>query len=228
MRGWLNAIQAEAILTDFPWERYPPRTIVDDVGGGIGNVAMELIKAYPNLQVKLQDLPERIRQAETEVWPKLLPSAITEKRIEFKAMDFLTDSPIEGCDVYYLKNIMDRDDMIQIRHDWPDKECVQILRNIHAVLKPGARVLVHEYVIQHANRTNTESNSGFTEAPKPVLPNYGAGRIRQYNLDLCMWVEHNSKERTLEEFIDIGSKANLQFVKLWHVGEMGVVEFQPA
>ena len=63
---------------------------------------MELIRAYPNLQFKLQDLPDRIKQAEVEVWPKLLPSAIAEKRIEFKAFNFFVDSPIEGCDVYYV------------------------------------------------------------------------------------------------------------------------------
>ncbi|KAG6871250.1 hypothetical protein C0995_006817, partial [Termitomyces sp. Mi166 len=104
MRGWNDVIQGAAVLTgsvEFPWETYPPGTIVNDVGGGIGNMTMELIKAYPNLQLKLQDLPDPIHQAETEVWPQLLPSAIAEKRIEFKAMDFLVDSPIEGCDVYY-------------------------------------------------------------------------------------------------------------------------------
>ncbi|KAG6862602.1 hypothetical protein C0991_011287, partial [Blastosporella zonata] len=62
---------------------------------------MELIRAYPNLQLKLQDLPQRIQQAATEVWPKSYPEAISEKRIEFKGMDFLVESPIEGCDVYY-------------------------------------------------------------------------------------------------------------------------------
>ncbi|KAG6898929.1 hypothetical protein C0993_002612, partial [Termitomyces sp. T159_Od127] len=184
---------------------YPPGTIVNDIGGGVGVIAMGLIKAYPNLQIKLQDLPDRILQAETEVWPKLLPSAIAEKRIEFKAMDFFIESPIPDCDVYYLKNII---------HDWPDEACVQILRNIRAVLKPGARVLVHEYVLQRVNRMKP-SDSAFTEAPVPLLPNFGAGRIRQYNLDLGMMVFQNGKERTLGDFIDIGNKANLQFVKLW-------------
>ncbi|KAG5352354.1 hypothetical protein C0989_002736 [Termitomyces sp. Mn162] len=102
MRGWNNVTQGVAVVSDFPWEKYPPGTCVNDVGGGIGTIAMELIKAHPNLQLKLQDLPERINQAETEVWPKLLPSAIAEKRIEFKAMDFFVDTPIKGCDVYYV------------------------------------------------------------------------------------------------------------------------------
>ncbi|KAG6901385.1 hypothetical protein C0995_012649 [Termitomyces sp. Mi166 len=238
MRGWNDATEGQAVLTDFPWNRYPPGTTINDVGGGIGSMAMELIKIYPNLQLKLQDLPSRIDQAETEVWPKLLPSAIAEKRIEFKAINFIVDSPIEGCDVYYLKGII---------HNWPDKECIQILRNIRAVLKPSARVLlrawsvcrvsVHtyqkwvynpdDYVLQHANRNQT-SNSAFTEAPEPMLPNCGVGQIRPYNLDLCVMVLLNSKERTLEELIDIASKADLQFVKLWCTGETGVVEFQPA
>ncbi|KNZ74282.1 Sterigmatocystin 8-O-methyltransferase [Termitomyces sp. J132] len=216
MGGWNDAIQTAAVLADFPWGRYPPGTTVNDFGGGIGNSAMELIKTYPNLQLKLQDLPDRIHQAEVEVWPKLLPSAIAEKRIEFKAFDFLADSPIEGCDVYYLKNII---------HDWPDNECIQILRNIRAVLKPGACILIHEYVLQHANHTDA-SSSTFTNAPEPMLPNYGIGRIRQYNCDIAMMVIHNGKERTLDNFIDIASKADLQFVKLWCVGEMSMVELR--
>ncbi|KAG6886333.1 hypothetical protein C0992_004512, partial [Termitomyces sp. T32_za158] len=133
MGGYINAVQSAAMLVDFPWRMYPPGTTVNDVGGGIGLMAMELIKAFTNLQLKLQDLPDRILQAETEVWPRLLPSAIAEKRIEFESMDFFVDLPIAGCDVYYLKNII---------HDWPDEDCVRILRNIRAVLKPGARVLI--------------------------------------------------------------------------------------
>ncbi|KAH0586957.1 hypothetical protein H2248_005787 [Termitomyces sp. 'cryptogamus'] len=218
MHGWNDVVQASAVYLDFPWDKYPPGTTVNDVGGGIGSMAMELIKAYPNLQLKLQDLPDRIHQAETEIWPKFLPSAIAEKQIEFKAMDFFVDSPIEGCDIYYLKNVI---------HNWPDRESVQILRNIRRVLKPSACILLHEYVLQHANQLDT-SNPAFPVAPKPMLPNYGAGRIRQYNLDLALMATQNSRGRTLEEFIDIASKADLQFVKLWYAGEMGMVEFQAA
>lgn len=63
---------------------------------------MQLAKAYPKLQLKLQDTPERIEQAKTTVWPKDCPEAIVENRIELKAVDFLSESPIEGCDVYYV------------------------------------------------------------------------------------------------------------------------------
>ncbi|KAG5715281.1 Sterigmatocystin 8-O-methyltransferase [Termitomyces sp. T112] len=224
VRGWNNAVQAAAVLSDFPWGQYPPGTIVNDVGGGIGTMAMELIKAFPNLLLKLQDRPKRIHQAETEVWPELLPSAIAEKRIEFKAIDFFVESPIEGCDVYYLKHIL---------LHWSDEKCVRILRNIRAVLKPSACILLHDYVLQHTNRDDTrtpQADSALTlkEAPEPLLPNYGAGHVRQYNLDIAAMVLLNGRERTIEEFVDIAGKADLRFAKLWHTGEMAVLEFHPA
>ncbi|KAG6811118.1 hypothetical protein H0H92_008918 [Tricholoma furcatifolium] len=217
MRGWNNAIQANVSLvegTEFPWENYPPGTTICDVGSGIGSVAMDLMKAYPNLQFKLQDLPAVIQQAETIVWPRDYPTAIAERRVEFKSMDFLVESPIEGCDVYYLKNIL---------HNWPDKESLLILQNIRSIVKPGGRVLIHDYVVQHANRMGMN----FPEAPEPMLPNFGLGRIRQYNIDILMMILFNSMERTLKEFVDMSEKAGLKFVKLWHVGEMAIIELEP-
>jgi len=66
------------------------------------------------------------------------------------------------------------------------------------------------------------------QAPEPLLPNYGVGKVRQYNLDLDMMVMLNSQERYLEEFIKLGEEAGLRFEKLWDVGEMGVIEFRLA
>ena len=73
-----------------------------DVGGGIGTITMQLAHRYPHLKLKLQDLPERVEQAKTEVWPKECPEAIKESRIEFKGMDFFAESPIKECDIYYV------------------------------------------------------------------------------------------------------------------------------
>ena len=70
--------------------------------------------------------------------------------------------------------------------------------------------------------------STFEQAPEPLLPNYGVGRIRQYRLDLVMMLMWNSKERTLEEFIKIGEEAGLSFVKLWNTGDLGLLEFRLA
>ena len=82
-----------------------------------------------------------------------------------------------------------------------------------------------EYILQHANRV-PEEKAPTKQAPEPLLPNYGVGRIRQYDLDLNMMTMLNSEERRLPDFIRLGEAAGLEFVKLWDIGETGVVEYK--
>ena len=82
-----------------------------------------------------------------------------------------------------------------------------------------------EYILQHANRV-PEEKALTKQAPEPLLPNYGVGRIRQYNLDLDMMTMLNSEERRLPDFIRLGKAAGLEFVKLWDFGETGLVEYK--
>jgi hypothetical protein len=63
---------------------------------------LELAKEHPHLQLILQDLPEQIEIAKKEFWPKEYPKALDEGRIDFKTVNFLTESPVAGCDVYYV------------------------------------------------------------------------------------------------------------------------------
>jgi len=82
-----------------------------------------------------------------------------------------------------------------------------------------------EYILQPANRV-AEDKAPVKQAPEPMLPNYGAGRIRQYSLDIHMMSLFNSQERRLSEFITLGEAAGLEFVKLWDLGETGLVEYR--
>ncbi|KAJ6631096.1 S-adenosyl-L-methionine-dependent methyltransferase [Mycena sp. CBHHK59/15] len=211
MLGWGATIEAEAIVTRYPWKNLRPGATVCDVGGGVGTMAMRIARAHPGLQLKLQDLPDRMTQARDRIWPAQCPEVLKEDRIEFKAIDFFTESPIEGCDVYYLKNIL---------HDWPHAECVTILKNVRKSMKVGSRILIHEYILQTVDKT-----SQFKQAPAPLLSNYGAGGIRQYSIDVSLMVLLNSQERTLDEFVALGEEAGLEFVEMWEFGgDMGVVE----
>ncbi len=63
---------------------------------------MNLYKRYPNLVFKLQDLPERVHQAQTEAWPTLCPGAVADGKIDFKGIDLMSESPIPNCDIYYV------------------------------------------------------------------------------------------------------------------------------
>ena len=106
---WYVSISHLAIFisvpsAEFPWKELGDNASVCDVGGGIGNITLQLAKAYPTLDLILQDQPECILQAKNEIWPKACPEAITEKRIQFKPIDFLSESPVQGCNVYYVSN----------------------------------------------------------------------------------------------------------------------------
>jgi hypothetical protein len=72
-------------------------------------MAIQLARAHPKLQLKLQDLPDRMVQAENVIWPAECPEAIRENRIEFKAIDFFAEPPIAGCDVYYVSSLFQLD-----------------------------------------------------------------------------------------------------------------------
>ena len=53
-------------------------------------------------------------------------------------------------------------------------------------------------------KLESEEKALETAEQRSTRANYGAGRIRRYNLDVTMLCGFNSKERTLPEFIDIG------------------------
>ncbi|KAG7090647.1 hypothetical protein E1B28_009748 [Marasmius oreades] len=214
MQGWGQGIAALSVVHEYPWAELPPGSIVNDLGGGVGALTMELYKAHPHLHYILQDLPQVISRAEIETWPAQAPQALQDRKIEFKAVDFFKETPMPACDIYYLKNVI---------HDWPDKESIQILSKVRAVMKPGSRVLVQEYVLQHT--TSEGIDAGVKIAPEPLLPNYGEGRINAYNLDLDMMVMLNSQERYQEDFARLGKQAGLKIVKVWDFGDTGLVEF---
>ncbi|KAJ7243201.1 S-adenosyl-L-methionine-dependent methyltransferase [Mycena haematopus] len=215
MIGWGTAVEAAAVVTAYPWSELGPGATVCDLGGGVGAMAIELARAHPRIQLKLQDLPDRMVQAENEVWPIQCPEAIAENRIEFKAIDFFTESPIAGCDVYYLKNIL---------HAFSTSRCLTILQGIRKSMKPGSRVLIHEYILQTADSRDKPVDRQLKKAPAPLLGNYGEGRIRQYYLDVSLMVLVNSQERTLDEYVKLGEDAGLKFMKVWEFGDMSGVE----
>lgn len=80
-----------------------------------------------------------------------------------------------------------------------------------------------EFIIQGAYRV-PDDRSEYKQAPVPLLPNFGGGRIRQYNLDVVMMEFFNGEERTLDKHTQLAEAAGLKFVKFWDLGDLGVVE----
>ncbi|KAF4564045.1 hypothetical protein EYR36_003296 [Pleurotus pulmonarius] len=199
----------------YPWGSLPPDSIVVDVGGGNGHATLALLKAFPALKIIVQDTGAVAKQGR-DYWEKEYPIAIQEQRVDFVGFDFLTEAPVAGGAVYYLRHVL---------HDWPDDNCVKILKNVRKAVGKNGKLLINEFVPQYIVRGGLASN---TQAPAPLLPNYGAANRRLYQQDMNMMIQFNSKERTLEEFVNLGETSGFHFQKLWDGGEAGIVEFAPA
>ncbi|KAJ7619475.1 S-adenosyl-L-methionine-dependent methyltransferase [Roridomyces roridus] len=178
--------------------------VVCDVGGGYGHNTIDLLKEFPYLKIVVQDLPLVIegQEGQSSLADNKDFSVALKQRVEHIPLDFFKDFPVKECDVYYLSHVV---------HDWPLVECKKILDNIHKATKPSSRLFIHEFVLQYAA---AESGSNVEKAPEPLLPNWGIGRVRH-------------QERTLAEFIEMGAASGFEFVKLWDLGEAGVVGFKP-
>ncbi|KAJ8588308.1 S-adenosyl-L-methionine-dependent methyltransferase [Rhizopogon salebrosus TDB-379] len=215
MFGLQEIFGAPAVLHQYPWHNV---SSVVDIGCGVGAISMPLAKMFPHLSITNQDLPEIIREAQIR-WEKNATEALLGGRVEFLAFNFLEEVPIAGKDVYYLRMII---------HDWPDAEATTILRNIRKVMGPNSRVLIHESVLFHTVQEPGVQIDGLSIAPKPMLPNFGAGTHRAYHQDLGMWCLFNAKERTLDEFKTLGSTADLALTQVYDLVETMVMEFRIA
>ncbi|KAK7021282.1 hypothetical protein VNI00_017457 [Paramarasmius palmivorus] len=196
----------------YPWAAQPTGTTLCDVGGGNGHVTMGIIKSHPHLKLVIQDRPAVVQIAR-EFWATDYPEALEEGRVDFIPLDFFKDTPVEGCDVYHLKNIL---------HDWSDVECIAILKNVRKAMKPSSRVIIQEIVIPKALNMD---DPGVT--PESHLPSWGPSEVNMYEYDILMMECLDAKERTLEEFVRLGSQSDLNFEKVYPAGDMGVIVFSP-
>lgn len=76
-------------------------------------------------------------------------------RVSFLAHDFFKPMPVQA-DLYLIKMIL---------HDWPEKECIEILRGLRPALKPGVKILFVEYVGKH-DQVNEDGDGGDEAASK--------------------------------------------------------------
>jgi hypothetical protein len=113
---------------------------VVDVGGGHGNLAVSLLRHYPDLMATLFDqqaIVEHIRQGPLHALPEEVTS-----RYSLVAGSFFEAVP-PGADCYICKNVL---------MDWSDEECLQILRCCrHAMNTSTGRLLVIEPVISETS-----------------------------------------------------------------------------
>lgn len=184
--GHLMALQRPAVWVDhFPVLEElgdfaaADKTLMVDIGGGFGQQSKALRARFPDLpgRVVVQDIAQT------------LCAATPAERIQFAAHDFFEPQPVQGAKFYYLRHVL---------HDWPDEQCVKILRQVVAALAPHSRILIDEVVV-----------------PDAGVPWQAAF------MDLLMMDSLGGIERTRAEWDELMEQAGLRAVHTYPYGDKG-------
>ena len=104
--------------------------VVGDIGGGLGHLLQAVIASTRTTQGVLFELPHVIEKA----------NGVSSERLRLQAGDFFSDA-LPVCDAYVLMEII---------HDWSDKEATAILEAVQRVAPPEAKLLLIETIIPNA------------------------------------------------------------------------------
>jgi hypothetical protein len=107
------------------------RTVVD-LGGGDGTLISHVLRAHPEVEGVVFDVPTGLATTAAK-----LAAAGVASRCQVVSGDFFVSVP-PGADAYLLK---------QVLHDWDDERATAILRNVRAAVAPGGRVFVIERAV---------------------------------------------------------------------------------
>ncbi len=110
---------------DFSWAN-----LVVDVGGGQGELALEILSRYPNLRAVSFDLPEVVQNAKIEAHP-------AHDRLEFIGGDAFESVP-GGGDLYMTSTVL---------RCFNDERCLALLKNIRAAMSDHSRLAAFEMII---------------------------------------------------------------------------------
>ncbi|MET8005489.1 methyltransferase [Nonomuraea glycinis] len=137
---------------------------VADLGGGLGEFLVEVLRRNPEAKGVLVDQPDVIEQAR-----RALAETEDAQRIMLSAGDFFTGVP-SGCDAYVLKSVL---------HNWDDQRTGQILRRVREAIggDSAARLFIFEQLIGPPNQWD---NGAFMDLD--MMLKFG-GRVR----DLAQW-----------------------------------------
>jgi hypothetical protein len=141
-----------AIIDAYDFGRF---ATIADIAGGYGHLLAAVLDTAPAARGVLFELPGVVAGL-----------AVDHERLTATAGDFFTD-PLPSADAYLLMEIL---------HDWPDRDCREILAAVRRAAEPGARLLVLEEILGDRGR----DPDGHT-------------------LDVIMLAVTGGRERTIEE-----------------------------
>ncbi|CAG9983505.1 unnamed protein product [Clonostachys byssicola] len=117
----------ELISKDYDWASLGNASIVN-VGGGRGQIAIELAQNFENVKLTVQDAAMMVEGAESDV-PNQLKG-----RVEFMKHELFDTQTLEA-DAYFFRMVF---------RNWCDKYAIQILKAQIPALRPGAKILIQD------------------------------------------------------------------------------------
>ena len=154
----------------------PSQIALVDIGGGVGHDLIALKAAHPGLKGKLmlQDLPVVTASARD------LPDGI--EALGHNMFD-AQPSAAHGAKAFFLRNVL---------HDWPDKNCNEVLRNVRDAIGHGSRLLINEALM-----------------PEERVPYYNCVA------DMNMMAAFSAMDRTEVQFKELIESNGFELVKVW-------------
>ena len=166
------------------------KTVVD-VGGATGNMLAAILSRHAAPRGVLFDRPHVVREA-----PALLEARGVDERVTIEPGDFFERVPAGG-DAYLLSHII---------HDWNEDQCLTILGNCRKAMKPGARLLIVEFVL-----------------PEGDTPHFGKVA------DMVMLTIPGGEERTAAEYRVLLAAAGLKVTHVYPTAsDVSIVEAELA
>ncbi len=110
----------------------PAQSTVLDIGGGQGNLLLELLRAREDLSGLLLELPQAAEAAEAA----FSDAGLTERCRVIRG-SFFEELP-QGTGVLILKAVL---------HNWDDEDCQRLLTNCARSMGPNSRLLVVERIL---------------------------------------------------------------------------------
>ena len=107
-----------------------------DLGGGPGTYAIHFCRRYKKLEAVVFDRPETRPVAE-----EIITRFGLEGRIRFQGGDYRDGRLPDGCDAVWVSHIL---------HAENPSTCAELMAAIHAALKPGGIVLIHDFLLSES------------------------------------------------------------------------------
>ncbi|KAF8825445.1 hypothetical protein HHX47_DHR7000188 [Lentinula edodes] len=199
MTGGGERFPATIFANGFDWKSLKEDAVVVDVGGSVGSVTYTIFQQNKHLRYVIQDLESIINKEAKQYWEEKMPQALTDGQVTLQVTNFFESQPVQNAAIYFLRLIL---------HDWPDEKCLTILKILRRAAGPSSKLIVFEQIMAYPCKYSGPfaDVSNPIKAPAPLLANLGMGAGGFITMiDMQMLTLFNGKERTVTEFINLGS-----------------------